>query len=115
MRQWEIWTFDFTVEDTHPVVILSNNSRITSPDLERVNVLFCTTLRQSDRARAENLNKNEVLLDKADGLDWLTICKCDAMHFVKKSVLYNRRGVVTPARQVAIRRKIADNFELLPS
>ncbi len=46
MRQWEIWTFDFTAEDTHPVVILSNNSRIASPDLERVNVLFWTELRK---------------------------------------------------------------------
>ena len=112
MKQWEVWTFDFTTEDTHPVVILSNNSRIASPDLERVNVLFCTTLRRSDGTRAKNLKKNEVLLDDADGLDWLTICKCDAMHFVKKSALYSRRGMVTPARQVAISRKIADTFEL---
>ncbi len=66
MRQWEIWTFDFTAEDSHPVVIVSNDSRIASPDLERVNVLFCTTLRRADRARAENLKKNEVLLDEAD-------------------------------------------------
>ena len=113
MRQWEIRTFDFTAEDTHPVVILSNNSRIASPDLERVNVLFCTTLRRADRARAANLKKNEVLLDEADGLDWLTVCKCDPMHFVRKSALYNRRGMVTPARQAAISRRIAETFELL--
>ena len=115
MRQWEIWTVDFTTEDTHPVVVVSNNSRIASPDLERVNVLFCTTLRRADRARADNLRKNEALLDEADGLDWLTICKCDVMHFVKKSALYNRRGLVTPARRVAISRRIVDAFELLLS
>ncbi|MBM3841041.1 MAG: hypothetical protein FJ398_24425 [Verrucomicrobia bacterium] len=92
---------------------MSNNSRIASPDLARVNVLFCTTLRRQDSARAENLKKNEVLLDEADGLDWLTICKCDAMHFVQKSALYNCRGKVTAARQIAISRKIADTFELL--
>ena len=58
MRQWETWTFDFTAEDTHPVVIVSNNSRIAAPDLERVNVLFCTTLREAGRARGEHLKKN---------------------------------------------------------
>ncbi len=113
MRQWEIWTFDFTSENTHPVVVVSNNARIATPDLERVNVLFCTTLRRSDRTRAENLKKNEVLLDEADGLDWLTICKCDAMHFVPKSALYGRRGNVTPSRRVALSRKIAESFQLL--
>lgn len=113
MRQWEIWTFDFTDEDTHPVVLISNDSRIGSANLERVNVLFCTTLRRPDRTRAENLKKNEVLLDEADGLDWLTICKCDAMHFVKKSNLYQRRGIVSPARRVAISRKIVETFQLV--
>jgi hypothetical protein len=113
MRQWDIWTYDFTEEDTHPVILLSNNSRIASPNLERVNVLFCTTLRQKDSVRAELLKKNEVLLDAADGLDWLTICKCDAMHFVKKSALYNRRGSVTAARRVAVSRRIVETFELL--
>lgn len=105
MRQWEIWTFDFTAEDTHPVVLVSNDSRVASPDLQRVNVLFCTTLRRADRSRAENLKKNEVLLDEADGLDWLTICKCDALHFVQKSRLHHRRGVVTAPRRVAIGRE----------
>lgn len=114
MKQWEIWTFDFTVEDTHPVVIVSNNSRIATPDLDRVNVLFCTSLRRTSQ-RAENLKKNEVLLDEADGLDWLTICKRDAMHFVKKSGLYNCRGVVSHARKVAISRKIAETFRLVLS
>ena len=113
MKQWEIWTFDFTEEDTHPVVIVSNPSRIASPDLERVNVLFCTTLRPSDHARAENLKKNEVLLDEADGLDWLTLCKCDAMHFVKKAGLRSRRGIVAPARRIAISRKLVESFELI--
>ena len=75
--------------------------------------MFCTTLRRGDRARAEQLKKNEVLLDEADGLDWLTICKCDALHFVKKEALYNRRGFVTPARRIAIGRKVVETFELV--
>ena len=112
MKQWEIWTYDFTAEDTQPVVVVSNNSRIASPDLERVNVLLCTTLRRTDPQRTQNLKKNEVLLDEADGLDWPTICKCDALHFIRKSGLRNRRGLVTPARRIAISRRILETFEL---
>jgi len=35
------------------------------------------------------------------------------LNFVKKSALYNRRGMMAPAGQVAIIRKIADTFKLL--
>jgi len=115
VKQWEIWTYDFTAEDTHPVVVVSNNSRLASPDLERVNVLLCTTLRRTDPQRVRDLKKNEVLLDEADGLDWPTVCKCDALHFVRKSGLRNRRGMVTLSRRVAISRKIPETFELVLS
>ena len=40
MKPWEIWTFDFTEEDSHPAVIISNQDRIDNPHLERVNVLL---------------------------------------------------------------------------
>ena len=45
MAPWEIWTYDFEDEQTHPVVIFSNSVRVANPSLERVNVLFCTTMR----------------------------------------------------------------------
>ena len=45
MAPWEIWTYDFEDEQTHPVVIFSNSVRVQNPHLERVNVLLCTTMR----------------------------------------------------------------------
>ena len=113
MKPWEIWTFDFTDEDSHPAVILSNQDRIDNPQIERVNVLLCTTLRGAGaKDRASRLKKTEALLDHADGLDWLTIVKCDALHFVKKNGLYQRRGEVTPFRRIEISRKMAGALNL---
>ena len=111
MRQWEIWTYDFPEEGAHPVVLISNNDRIASPTLARVNVLFCMTLRSA--SRAASLKKNEVVLNSADGLEWETLVKCDAMHFVKKAALRQLRGGVSQHRRVAISRKVAESFQLV--
>jgi hypothetical protein len=36
----------------------------------------------------------EILLASADGLDWETLCRVDALHFLVKSGMRDRRGVV---------------------
>lgn len=64
MAPWEIWTFDFPVEGTHPCVVFSNAARLASPDVERVNVLLCRTLRGP---LGRPLKANEVLLNGAMG------------------------------------------------
>ena len=113
MKPWEIWTFDFTEEDSHPAVIISNQDRIDNSDIERINVLLCMTLRAPvSTERVARLKKTEALLDRADGLDWETIVKCDALHFVKKSGLYQQRGEVSHFRRVEISRKMADALNL---
>lgn len=113
MKPWEIWTFDFTDEDSHPAVLISNQDRIDNPQIERVNVLLCTTLRGAGaKERATRLKKTEAILDHADGLDWLTLVKCDALHFVKKNGLYQKRGEVTEFRRMEISRKMAEALSL---
>jgi len=62
--------------------------------------------------RASRLKKTEVLLDQTDGLEWLTIVKCDALHFVKKNGLYEQRGEVSYFRQIEICRKMAESLSL---
>ena len=39
MAPWEIWTYDFQDEQSHPVVVFSNSVRVANADLDRVNVL----------------------------------------------------------------------------
>jgi hypothetical protein len=107
MAPWEIWTFDFPVEGTHPCVVFSNAARLASPDVERVNVLLCRTLRGP---LGRPLKANEILLNGADGLDWETLCRVDALHFVRKADLRQRRGLVTVERQRMISQRLLQLF-----
>jgi mRNA-degrading endonuclease toxin of MazEF toxin-antitoxin module len=100
MKAWEIWSYQPPGwPEPHPVVIISAPLRVANkPD---VNVLLCTS-----KAAQRGPGETEIILDKADGLDWPTLCKCDLIHLVSKAVLQNRRGSVTPERRAAIIRAI---------
>ena len=102
MKQWDIFSFQPTGwPEPHPAVIVSHPLRVTNK-LE-VDVVMCSS-RQAGRP-AEG---HEVLLDKEDGLDWPTLCKCDLLYTVAKSALQQKRGVVTqPRRREIVRRIIA--------
>ena len=99
MRPWDIYTYEFADAGAHPAVIVSHPDRVARA--EWVNVLLCTTQR-ANRPPQET----EVRLNGADGLDWETLCKCDALWLVEKARLKAKRGTVTPAR----RRQIVDKI-----
>ena len=82
MSPWEIWTHEFPTEGIHPCVLFSTEARLANPAFDRVNVLLRRTLRGSLQ---RELRVAEVLLDRADGLDWETLCRVDSLHFVLKS------------------------------
>ena len=88
-------------------MIVSNPSRIASPNLGRVNVLFCTSQRQNRQPYP-----HEVMLNGADGLDWETFCDCSTLYAVKSDLLFGKRGRVTVERRRAIRSKLRDLFLL---
>jgi hypothetical protein len=101
MRQWDILSFPFPEEQPHPVVIVSSDDRCLNPDLKYVNGLICTSVRLNRPAKL-----NEVLLDEADGLDWVTGVRCDFLHALPKSQFLARRGRVSELRQSEIMRLI---------
>src|SRR5262245_60905964 len=103
MAPWEIWTFDFPIEGAHPCVIFSHSVRVGHPDFDRVNVLLCRTLRG---AMQRDLRPTEIILDQADGLQWQTLCRLDALHFVPKSALRDRRGTVSVERRRVISQRL---------
>ena len=107
MRQWEIYLFPFEEEKPHPAVILSNDERCLNNDLEYVNALLCTSGKVNREAK-----KNEVILDRADGLDWKTAVRCDVIYLLPKAEFKEQRGKVTSARRVGIARKIAETLRL---
>ncbi len=108
MAPWEIWTFDFPEEGAHPCVIFSGTGRIQNPAFDRVNVLLCRTLRGPLQRQ---LKDTELILDRAEGLEWATLCRVDALHFVRKSGLRERRGVVCKERRRVISQQV---LKLLP-
>lgn len=103
MTQWEIWTCDFAEMGPHPAVIVSHPDRVARASV--VNVLAASSQRSNRPAR-----ENEFLLNGADGLDWETLVKCDRMFLVEKDQLYNRRGIVAPARRFGLVRRINAAF-----
>ena|SRR6266498_4704031 len=98
MKQWEIWTWDFGF-GPHPAVIISHPDRVQhKPD---VNILKC-----SSATPARPPERNEVVLDQADGLNWRTYCACDLIFGVDKSKLRHSRGLVSVERQRQIIRTV---------
>lgn len=104
MRQWDIFLFPFTEEQPHPVVILSIDERAGAR--KNVNGLLCVTL------RGRPLGLHEVLLDRADGLDWETAVRCDLIHLLERNRFLERRGRVSEDRQIQISRKLIELFRL---
>jgi hypothetical protein len=105
MKAWEIWTGD--IFGPHPVVLISSQTRIDAKP--EVVVLKCTTMKP---ASAREAKENETVLDRADGLDWQTLCRCDLMFTVPKTSLNNRRGVVSVERRRDIARKIIQGLAI---
>ena len=75
MNQWEIWTWS-----EHPAIIISGPARVSRKPA--VNVLSCSTHRGTRQPEPF-----EVVLDRADGLDWETLCRCDLIYAVDKTEL----------------------------
>src|SRR5258706_15453680 len=102
--QFEVWRFDFPGKGEHPAILISH------PDFcarAVVNVLFCTSQRQSRPPRPF-----EVMLNGEDGMDWETFCDCSILYAVPTSGLFGRRGEVTLERRRALRAVLRDMFRL---
>lgn len=104
--QFEVWRYVFHEKGgEHPVVLISH------PDIcaraKVINVLFCTSQRQS-----RNPYPHEVLLNGVDGMDWETFCDCSVMYAVRSDLLFNKRGRVSLERRLAIRATLKDMFRL---
>jgi hypothetical protein len=68
-----------TDRDLHPAVIVSNDEYCADPRILRVNVLHGTKVAPGNPARA-----HQVLLNSAEGLDFLTAIDCGYVYGVNK-------------------------------
>ncbi|MBM3841373.1 MAG: type II toxin-antitoxin system PemK/MazF family toxin [Verrucomicrobia bacterium] len=101
MRQWDVYLYAFQQEQPHPVVVLSNDEICANPDIQFVNGLLCSSLRQ-DRV----LKRREAFLDQGDGLDWRTAVRCDFIYTLHKPLFGEQRGRVSDVRQIELLRKL---------
>jgi mRNA-degrading endonuclease toxin of MazEF toxin-antitoxin module len=100
VKPWEIYSWQAPGwPEPHPAVVISEASRVTHK--LQVNVLLC-----SSNAARRLAGPTEVSLDKADGLDWATLCKCDLIYAVDKAHLAIRRGEVAMERRREIARRV---------
>ena len=56
--------------------------------------------------------ETECLLDEADGLSWKTLCRCDLLYTINKSILKGRVGEVTFERRRDIARRIQQGLAI---
>ncbi len=103
MKPWDIYTWEFEGEGSHPAVIISHPDRVANKT--KVCVLLCSSQRANRTPEV-----HEVLLDAADGLDWATLCKCDLIYSAPKSALKQRRGIVTHARRRPIAERVINSL-----
>ena len=93
MKAWDILSWQPPGwPEPHPAVIISHPDRVANKP--EVNVLMCST-----QAATRPPKPHEIILDRSDGLNWPTLCRCDLIFLVSKSNLKNRRGSVTDGRR----------------
>ena len=106
MKPWEVWQWEFP-HGSHPAVIVSPEARCANPDMQTVNIVGCST----QQARRDP-RLHEMRLDREDGLDGETLCRCDVLFLVKKAELTRRRGMLTYERRRQLGQKIIRLFGL---
>jgi mRNA-degrading endonuclease toxin of MazEF toxin-antitoxin module len=106
MNAWEVWQCPFPW-GAHPAVIVSNSVRVERKP--QIVVLSCQTMLPDTYRDPQG---NESLLDEADGMDWKTLCRCDLLYTIDKSILKFRRGTVQPERRREIARKIIQGLAI---
>src|SRR5438552_3706510 len=107
MAPWEICVYNFPVEGAHPCVIFQQYSTAGSPCFRPRQRLLVP---HAPRSFGRELKPAEILLNSADGLDWEMLCRVDALHFVLKSGLRDRRGVVCKERRRLICQRMMQVF-----
>lgn len=96
VNAWDVFEADLGW-GLHPVVVISHPARAARKEF--VEVLDCSSQRATRPP-----HDNEVLLDKSDGMDWATFCKCDCIFAIPRNELKNHRGAVALERRRQIVR-----------
>ena len=100
------WDIIFVKQDEidpvgHPAVVLSPPDILNDPRHHRINVLVGTK-----KPPAANAKTSEVILNGADGLEFLTLINAAMVFQVRKASILRHVGSVTYARRSQIAQKL---------
>ena len=104
VRQWDVVKVRINPDrdiDSHPAVVISADETCADHRQLRINVLF-----GSKKSPASAKRPYAILLNGADGLEFITEIDCGFMHVVSKEKIAAAVGRVTPLRQREIMRKV---------
>lgn len=103
LRRWDLVFVRIDEKDIvgHPAVVLSHEGRLTNPKIERINVLAGTKKQAGETAR-----DHHVILNGADGLEFLTLVDCSFLYVVRKTSILRSSGTVALESRNAIQRKV---------
>lgn len=109
LRQWAVVRVRFRASDRdeHPAVVISNDEHCDDPRVRRVNLLYGTKISAGNPARA-----HQVLLNSAEGLEFLTAVDCSYFYTVEKDAILATVGAVGPERRRALKRTIIAAYRL---
>jgi hypothetical protein len=108
LRQWDIVKVRINPDrdrDAHPAVIVSADEICGDERQQRINVLFGTK-----KPPAAQKRRYGVLLNGADGLDFVTEVDCGFVHVVAKERLAEIAGRVTLVRQREVIRTLLESW-----
>lgn len=103
LERWDIIFVPAHEKDTvgHPAVVLSPPDLLDDERHLRINVLM-----GSKKAPAETVKPHQVLLNGADGLEFMTLVNCALVYQVRKSSILRSSGRVAHARRSAIAARV---------
>jgi hypothetical protein len=103
LHRWDIVFVRTDEKDPvgHPGVVLSEQSMLDDPKQLRLNVLMGTK-----KQAAQSAGKHHVLLNGADGLEFLTLVDCSFVFTARKSAILRSAGNVGLHRRQEIQRKV---------
>jgi mRNA-degrading endonuclease toxin of MazEF toxin-antitoxin module len=85
----------------HPAVVLSPPDILSDPRQTRINVLVATK-----KQPAETVRTHQVILNGADGLEFMTLVNCALIFQVRKDKILRSAGIVSHARRGAIATRL---------
>ncbi len=103
LRRWEVVfvRIEGSEAEGHPGVVLSEQSILDDPRQIRINVLIGTK-----KLPAQSAGTHHVILNSADGLEFLTLVDCSFVFTARKSAILRSAGAVSFHRRQEIQRKV---------